>query len=523
MIKQKLKSAIDIGMERVKTGNLISGVAGARMQYDVVAAPLNPSGGRKRRPPTIEKRNEDGIMVPRHRLGAIGLTRDMIRNSPQARGMAKTLRTNVVGNYGKLRFNQTGGWYDEAQKWFNSKWSKHADFFDGTTFRECLQLVVYAITHEGDFVAVFDDGIISGGNGTGKLAFYEADRICNLTENDFLPFKAKGYTQDSGIIYDKNGRHVGVICSSARGVTECNKDSALILTRDPDADPNTVPWVHVRRKFRLQQGRGVGDAVTSLQTVVDSYEMLGYEMQSAKVAAGRYATVFERDAPDDDSPAGFDGLEEAPIDGSEPTEPVQDEFVARGLERYTGGNVDYMNQGDDIKFDPANRPNSQLEPFLNYTTDLAGAAHGLAHAYARQRADTSYTAFRGDMVMSWMSFKDFQQFLEDGFSDWCVYQVISWAVIKGDVAVPPENWNDYTAWQYPTMPAVDEGKEQKALGEKLRNGLTRYRELIGPHWKEHFAELAEEIAEAKRLGLPLSIFDGVPAEVIQTLATDNED
>lgn len=519
---------------RVPRGVILGpmGLPAVRAQYDVTASPTNQAGGRKRRQARIETGGEEQILPPRQRLQALNLVRDAVRNMPQARGLAKTMRVNVVGSYGKLRFNATGAFFDAAQTWFNSVWSRAVDFLDGTSWRECLQLVVYAIAHEGDFVAVFDDGVLSGRpGGTGRLVFFETDQICNLTESDFAPFKAAGLTQASGVVCDRYGRQVAVICTRHRGVTETARKDAMILTRDPDAPQDAVNWVHVRRKFRLRQGRGVGDAVTAMQTMHDSHEILGYELQTTKLAASRYATVYEKDSSESDEPAGFADLAAAADEVPSTAAPAEltadeaDQVAADALERYTGGNVDYMQAGDKVEFDPANRPNNNLAPFLDYTCDVSGAAHGMAHAFARMRADTSYTAFRGDMCMTWMTFTDFQQFLEDSFSDWGAIRAIRWGMARGYITVPaPAGWEASIAWQYPKMPAVDEQKEQAATAQKLKNGLALYRELIGPHWREHFKQLGEEIRQARADGIPLSLLEtvaGAPAGAPAAAANDD--
>lgn len=483
---------------------------GPQAQYDIVDS-RNSAGGRKRRQPCIETKEEEGILTPRHRLGAINLTRDIVRNSPQARGLAKTLRVNVVGSYGKLRFNDTGPWFEGAQRWFNGTWARAVDWVDGTCWRECLQLAVYSITHEHDFVAVFDNGILSGRRpGTGRMAFFEGDQICDLNASDWQPFAARGYRQLSGVILDPMGRHCGVIVSRMRGQTETALRDALVLTRDPTLPASSAPWIHVRRKFRFRQARGVSDAVTALATVLDSHEILGYELQSAKAAAARYATVYAKDAPTEMQPGGFTDLGGESENNEAAAEAVaQEELEAEALERYTGGNVDYLRDGDKVEYPPTNRPNSGLQTFLDYTGDMAGAAHGLGHAYARMRADSSYTAFRGDMVMTWMTFADFQQFLEDNFSDWAAGKAIEHGHATGALAAPPEGWVGSIAWQYPTMPAVDEAREQDAQSRKLKNGLALYREMIGPHWREHFQHFAEEINLARELNLPISVLETV--------------
>ena len=471
----------------------------------------NASGGRKRRQARIETGEEESILRPHQRLEGITLARDMIRSNPQARGFGKTLRVNVIGEYGKIQFKETEGWYADAQKWFNSEWSKAADYIDNSTFRECLQLVVYALSHEGDFVAVFDNGLISGTRpGTGKFVFFESDQICNLCESDFAPFRQAGFSQDSGVITDSNGRHVGVIVSRIRGVTEVPLKSAFVLSRDPDSK-ELCPWRHVRRKFRFRQARGVADAVTALQTTIDGYEMLGYEMQTAKAASARYATVIEASNNSQPPlPEGFGSIDlQDPDAVNEAVKEVDNEIKVQALERYTGGHVDYAPNGTNILFDPTNRPNTKLPEFLEFTTDISGQAHGLSHAYSRSRADSSYTAFRGDMTMTWMTFRDSQQFIEDAFSDWAAQCVISYGFAIGAIKKPPENWMSSTAWQYPKMPSIDGQKEQGELTSKLKNGVTTFRDEIGPHWKQQMQQLSDELDFARKIKLPLSIFETV--------------
>lgn len=498
-----------------------------RAMYDITRD-SNSAGGRKRRPSRVETGEEESILKPRDRNRAINLSRSLLRNSPQARGMSRTLRMNVIGDYGKLQFNNDAAdeWFPAAQRWFNGVWARNTDFIDGITFRECLQIVVTALAYEGDLVCVFDDGTISGTpNGTGKLVFFEADQICQLVKSDFAPFASRGYRQDSGIIFDNLGRQVGVIVSSQRGVLEVEKKQAWVLMCDPD-DRDAAPWRLVKRKFRLRQARGSAEAIPALQTMIDSLEMLGLELQTAKVAASRYATVEEAPNALTNMPLGFDDALIPP----EELEAVRAEAEAEdaaydrmaGLEEYTGGNIDYAPPGTKINFDPTTRPNAKLAEFLDYTTDVGGAPLGLMHAYARGRADTSYTAFRGDMIMTWMSFRDSQQFLEDSFSDWVAVKALTWAVKTGALASPPDGWSEGVAWQYPRMPAVDEDKEQSALTRKLRNGMTTFRDELGPAWREKLKQYGEEVEYIRQLNLPLVILETVAGAPAENTNKDNE-
>ena len=496
-------------------------IPAVRNQYDI-AGGVNADGGRVRRPGRIEAGGEETVLRPHDRLKALSLARDLLRNSGMTRGLDKVLKINVVGPEGKLKFRETGEWFDKAAKWFNSTWCRAADFTDGSTWRECLQLAVHALAFDGEFVAVFDDGFLSGGKGTGRLCFFESDRIAPLSDELFEPFKEKKWTQADGVLYDELGRKCGVVVTAQPGLSVVGKnDKHFILTRDPAADPLTHSWRHVMRKYRLRQGRGVADAVTALPTALDSLEILGLEMQSAKTGAAHYAYVTQKEDPADElSSLGYVAQHEGGEgqgEGAEGGDAQDDDdapFTSDALERLTGGNIDYLKDGDQVTFPSPSRPNPNLAAFLDYAGDVAGAAFGLSHSYARLKADTSYTSYRGDMTMTWRTLADLQQFVEDAFSDWVAVRAIRHGIAADELGDGPEGWEAAVAWQYPAMPAVDEQKEQSALAQKLKNGLTTYREQLGPDWAARFHDLAEEQNLARKLGLHLPTMEtaaGAPA------------
>lgn len=461
----------------------------------------------------MEYHGEEGVLDAWRRMEGVNLSRDLLRNSPAVRGLSVTLRTNVIGDYGKLVLIGDDPWFQQAQDWFNDVWAKHADFIDGATFRECLQLIVTSLHFEGDFVVVFDDGILSGDKrGTGRLAFFETDQICNLTADAFQPYKDKGWTQDCGVLRDKLGRKCGVVVSRNRGQQETELKDAFVLTMDPD-NPDAATWRHVVRKFRLRQLRGVPPSFSTLATAIDSAELLAAELQTSKLNASRYASVVESPEETQGAATGFDDEKDAgegdENDADKGTEEDEEDARAEALETYCAGRVDYLPANYSITFDPTNHPNSKLEEFLGYTTDVTGQAHGLSSAYARGRASSSYTAFRGEAIATWMSFRDSQQFLEDAFSDWCAVSAIRWAMKTGALGEGPTGWEKFVSFSYPHMPSVDEGKEQNAIALKLHNGLVTYRELLGPQYKAQLKQLADELKYARDLGLPLSVFETV--------------
>lgn len=508
---------------------LLARVARRVLSWYDFAEPFNAAGGRKRRPPRIEYKGEESEqLTPRRRLEGVDLARNMVRNDSQTRGLVRQIRSNVVGDFGKLIFSESGPWYDAARAVFR-EWSRHADYIDGASWRETLQLVAYAIAMEGDCVVLYDEGQLTG---SGKLLLFEADQICNLDAASWKEFAVgprRRWRQCSGVLLDGWGRKAGVVVSRYRGRTETPRKDAFVLVCDP-ADPDAAPWRHVTRKFRLRQLRGSADALASLTTVQDAAEMMSYELQSAKRGASHYAFIRLKspevapedvaELPDpataaaavgsDNTAAGTAGAAAAAAQPAGATDDDPDDLPGANLAKITGGQMDVGEGVEGVDWDPATRPSEKVTDFLEFAARLAGRAHGLNSSYALGRADGSYSAARMDLVMSWVVFRDCQQFLEDSLADWVAERVILHAVDLGQLDAPPKDWREKIRWQWPRMPAIDEGKEQQALTLRLKNGDASPQEVFGPGWRERLQQRADFDAECRRLGITLAFQEITP-------------
>lgn len=508
--------------------------------YDVVSGSNGATGsGNKRRKARIETKEETGkggILKPKNRLEALNLCRDAERNFSNMRSILHQFKVNVIGPSPKCQVNTDDDFGKAATKWFNKKWSKNCDFRSQRRFAKMAQLVVAARQREGDLLVVFDNGQFKD---SGKIMFYEADQICDLAEENHL--KSKGYTQEDGVVFDKWGREVGyVVSNGARGKTSVNKAEATIFSRDPDSEElDSVKMI--RSDFRLIQPRGVAPLLTCVNDAIDCYEMRAKELQTAKVAASLAGTIKRSEAvtdyddprldPDNDNPAdqepGYEGTENTLPE--EQTEPANYE----NLESLTGGYFDYLDEDDEFTLHDVSRPNVNMAAFVDYVLDGAGSGMGLAHAYTRLKADTSYTAFRGDMVLSWVTFYAEQKDIEHDFLDWAAVHAIQWAIDKGIITeTPPEDWQDKISWTLPRMPFVDASKERDANAKGLKNGEIDFATLLGPEWEEKFEAFAKQLDKARELNLPLSPLEqksgGMatteePAETESGNNGDNED
>lgn len=487
----------------------------SKAYYDFVAGSANADGGgNKRRAAVVEYKEEDGLYTQMKRLQGTNLARAAMRNLASMRGMMKQLRVNVVGPLGKLYILDESEPAKTAMSWFNGTWAKAAEFRDGLPFGELLQLIVSSTANEGDIVTAFDDGTITGGDGSGRIVAWESDQIANL-ESGFFGRTFPTHKQENGIIRDMYGRNIGAVVTAKRGHMQVDPDDAYILTRDPLAMRSDVWWNHVKRQWRLNQGRGTPESTCAINLMLDNYEILAKEMQTAKVRAALAGIVRKKENIEDFDDSRLDPDVEATdlagvTDGNDELTTGSDVTPQKNYDRMealTGGYMEYVDADDEIVFPDIDRPNVNIADFLKYTTDLSGHPYGLAHAYSGLKADTSYTAFRGDLVMSWVSIRDNQKWLERHVADWAAVQALRWAVKTGRLKPLPDGWENKLAWQWPVAPEVDEEKAEKGIAAKLKNGRVTYSQLIGPGWREHFDQLGKELEYIQEKGLPLGIFE----------------
>jgi len=458
----------------------------------------------QRRQPVRETSNEDSIYDPRKRVLGVNIGRDLERNYAPAKGILNQFRQNVIGALGKIQVNVEGG--DEAASWFNQIWAQDCDFREESHWSEVCQNVVAGVLREGDLVSVFDDGLVED---SGKLVHWESDQIVSL-QDTILPAPYKQMTQENGIIRDKWGRVVAYVVSGKRGLTVIDNIQDATIWKRGEAR-------HVKNPWRLNQGRGVPSLITNATNFLDLYEILGAELSSAKrnaVIAGytqRGNAITDWDSatqapgwlPEN---SGKDATTTAAEGANSTTDPSGKNY--ENFENLSGGFWEYVDAGDKIEFPDIKRPNVALAPFIESVLGYAGMSMGLARAYSLMRADSSYTSFRGDMILSWASaFYPMQKWFERRYADWVGRRALAWAQRKGHVKALAKGWENSISWVWPTMPAVDELKEEQGKTEALKNATTDYGQLLGPDWKKRLKALADQFDFARKLKLPLGAFE----------------
>jgi len=516
VVARKISAAVRALMARASGGG-----------YEAV----NPPTSRQRKPTVIELTGEDGILTATKRGHLTDLSRQAMRNGPERRAIDQQRRVNIVGTLGgKLTCNFAGG--DEVAKWFNSTWAPHAGFVDSAHFNNILKLVVQSLDTDGDCVLLFDDGFITGGNGTGRVRAFETDEIASIEPAEFKKLMGDAYTQTQGVLFDALGAFCGVVVStSQRGKqTFTAKDGkAWILRRDPFAREWSENWIFCAARTRFNQARGISPLVAAINTLTDIHEIAASETQSAKVNSQLVGQIIS-DAKDDvDADSIPDAFKAAVQDaGAEADAEIAEgdadkvEFTLEEMEAI-GAHFDEMPAGKRFELLDTKRPNPNMAAYLDWLVGSAAATLGMPKLYAMLRAEASYSAARAEMCLAWTTFEECQKELERTVCDWIGRQAIAWGVRTGEIKVTlPDGWDKLLSWNWPKPREIDETKTVAATREKLRIGLTTYRKELGPDYQATLQEWAAEVKEFEALGIPHPALQTVAGAVIEQPAPTNE-
>lgn len=463
--------------------------------YEAVSEPF--ASGRRRS--FVEQGGEDSQLGAYDRHCLTNLARSMMRNSPTRVTQDQQIRVNVVGTVGgKLYASFPEGYAKAANEvvhYFNRVWAPHAEFSFGKSLNWILKTVLTAEDDGGNVILVFDDGILTGGDGTGRIRGFEGDEIANVKKSTFDRMFSAGHRQSQGFVYNPMGMFAGAFVStSARGETEFDDGKFLTLRRDPFAG-SSGNWIALGDMRRFNQGRAVSPLTSALTCLVDLHEICASERQGAKLNAQLVGQILKTASDDTPPPLGaFEDEQGVGEDSSGKTEVRS--FTTKELSSI-GAHFDQMPDNMKIELLDTKRPNPNMPAYIEFLTGQVGGTRGLARVYATLKAQTSYTAFRGEQVMSWPSFEEAQKDLEREVCDWAARLVIARAVKRGEIeAELPEGWEFMLAWQWPKMREVSMTDAENAFATGLRSGSVTFFERFGPDWENRC--IRQRAIEAKK-------------------------
>lgn len=501
LAEEKLRTA-EATLSRQFTERRIERV---KNEYDAVG----PGADKRRRKPSIERGHEGVILDRWKHLRAVNLARNLLRNFTAAKAIDHQLRVNVVGVGPRLMLHTADKTANEAgQAWF-TEWAKDCDARDDTPWNELLGCVLSACGTDGGVLVAFDD---FSPDADGKLLFWSTDQMVTVNPTDWKNQTqwvegGKPMLQERGFVRDHRGRVVAYIVTVTPGLVEAKLADCTVL-------PRAVARF-VKRPWRLNQLVPVPEYLPMVADMEDLYEGRLSELQTWKKTAKLYGWV--KSITQEQERLQENGVEpEGTIDDASTTaEATSKKDNYEALESLTGGYTDYLDPDDEVHVHDPSRPNEKMREFFDHCLLGAGASLGLARAYTNLQAETSYTAFRGEMLMSFRTFQVTQKFLERRCCDWIATKSLGWGIARGTLALPA-GWESQIGWDWPQMPILDERQEYDAKAKGLKTGALTWADILGPDWERKLTALAKQADIIRQLNLPLAFFETVAGAMATT-------
>ena len=512
-----------------KLATTIRNMAGAR--YKIVTG----SDEWQRERGIAETKGEDDILDKSKRGKLLDLSRNAVRNNATFNTILKQFDLQGVGiNGGKAIITFKDENFSQEVKQAFAKWTRNADFFDGLNFNTVLKLVLKTEIIGGDLVILFDDNLI---NDSGRILIYEPDEIGDTKEEEIEKRYGKKSYQKQGRVYTEFGQFQGVIVSrSQRGKDVFDPDSCYFLHKDPNGSCFDDLWLMPRNVFRISQGRGVTPTTSSLSTIIDLNDYVGFELAAAKKNSQTIGTITDTNehetvvppspfsTGEDDEDVDFSNMTDEQIE--EVAKQVEEENQQTcSLDKIKAAGVIYQQLPDGYKLDllDTKHPNQNAIEFVRWLASMSAAPFGLTSVYSTLKVDSSYSGYMGERAMCIPVWEETQKFLEN-ICDWILYRWSIWAIRKGIIQdkFESEDWIQNVSWQWPKQGDIDSVKEQNAINLKLRNCTGSYREIYGADWKNKLQKIAEEIEFCKEYGIPHPALQTVSGAVIDIPASTEQ-
>lgn len=505
-------------------------------RYDAVRM----TGNRHRR--LMDRGSEEAEFRIYDRMYAITLGRDMHRNQARFVALEDQISSMTAGTVRCQINTPDRAWNSAAEYYFNKVFAKDCMLtIPRTHLSELCQQLVSSVIREGDALVVIDDGFARD---SGKLLVYEADQLVGMAPADFDRYYP-GCRQEAGVILDDVGAIVGYITSAVRirDDMQIRPNTLSVLPIDKCMVYSTDQAILLAARYRPGQIRGVPEMLPVSICLDDADEMVKSELLTSKMGSKNYATVYESESTqqartDSELTDAIEAQEKRgnvdPATGHllDPDAVATEHSYAPERPHYSSIDsqdsaiVTYLEGKDRLDIQTPTRPNLHVDDFYRSRNADAAAALGLARSNAEMSVQSSYTAFRGESIMTWRKIKNRQKKLERALLDWLAEKVISRGIEIGELPAPPESaraWRTLISWGMPQMEPIDEQRAVDANATALKAGLKTYREILGSEWDEKLMELAREVELIKQYHIPVSILETVSGAPAGSDYKDNPD
>lgn len=460
-------------------------------------------GGSRRRKPTRGWRHSHGdadtdilpdLPTLRER------SRDLVRNTPIATGAINTKVTNIVGGGLRLQCRVDRDFLgmdeDEADEWERntqrefSLWasSQECSITRDANLYEMQDLVFRSTLENGDVFVLMP--LVERQRIPYRLALnlIEADRVCNESNAADKPNLAGGIERDERgtptIVHILNG-HPGNPYSSQSTWKKVRMFGARTGRRNV---------LHIYRKLRIGQSRGVPDLAPVIEALKQLSDYTEAEIQAAVVSG--LLTVFVK------SDGGINPLE---VGSAEGISSAESDEVKLG----SGAIID-LADNESIETVNPSRPNTAYDPFVMSVLRQIGVALELPFELLIMHFTASYSASRAALELAWKFFRSRREFLIGKFCMPVYEEWMTEAVELGRIAAPgfldgdPAVRAAYLgcSWTGPAKGHIQPLQEIKAeveayaLGTKTLDRITA--EATGEDWESVHRQRTKELRMIRR-------------------------
>lgn len=444
---------------------------------------IDPRLRGKRRKVNIERgKGQQSLHTRSEYLQGYSSARDSVRNNDLAKSILNQFAFNVVGKLGGRAHFQTGNdpWDSAANYFVWKTWGRDCDGTGQAHWNVKLKQMLGSALTDGGIINVFDDFTIEA---DGRLYSYTLDWVAPADKPENLPEWQKTFSHKDGWIYNSRGRIIGVCIGKERAMGPQRADDLAVYY----FGDSVWLWSPFICAPLLDQQVGVSAFASSWLNIEGLKEMRSKELDTAGIAASILMQILTDEGAEAAAwaAAGGDPDEVANLEDIEQGEPADTPVAKRDnweeFEAMRGARIHYADAGDKADVLDFKRPNLDTETYYKDVSRGAGASLGFGDAYTQMKADRSYTAFRGEMLMTWRGvFENMQKELERDICDRVTMKAIEWGMSQGAIPKGPEGWQGKVSYHWPIMPEVDPAKWMAAIGKEFGFGLATPAKYLGP-------------------------------------------
>ncbi len=174
-------------------------------------------------------------------------------------------------------------------------------------------------------------------------------------------------------------------------------------------------------------------------------------------------------------------------------------------EELTPGMIKHLNPGEKIESIAPSGMSSTADSMMRMIQRQAGAGSGLSYeAVSRDMSQTNYSSARQGMLQDRKTYGEWQRYLIDHMMRPIFEEWLQWAVLAGEVRMPPEYYSDFerfsaAVWIPPGWDWIDPLKEVSANKIALETSQTTLQKICAQRGEDYRDVIAQRAAEQKLL------------------------